>query len=265
MDYRNKTVWLTGASSGIGLALAQQLAERGARLVLSARSEAALIALREQLQGGVERHWVEPLDLADPEGLLVKGEGILQRVGAVDVLINNGGVSQRSRFIDTDFSVYRRLMEVNYLGSVALTKLVLPAMVARGEGAIVAVSSVAGLVGSQLRSGYSGSKFAVVGFMDCLRAETAKQGIHCLTVCPGSINTAIAMNALTADGSPQQRDDEGNLNGLSAEACAAQIIRALDRRRDQVVIGRGLSGLAPTIKRLFPSLYNRLSARIEYR
>ena len=265
MDYRDKTVWITGASSGIGLELARQLASRGARLVLSARSEATLSELRDSLPGGAEQHWVEPLDLADPEALLPQGEAILQRVGPVDVLINNGGVSQRSRFIDTDFSVYRRLMEVNYLGSVALTKVVLQGMISRGRGSIVAVSSVAGLVGSQLRSGYSGSKFAVVGFMDCLRAETAKQGIHCLTVCPGSINTAIAINALTADGSAQQRDDEGNLNGLSAEDCARQIVRAMDKGRDQVVIGRGLSGLAPTIKRLLPSLYNRLSARIEYR
>ncbi|WP_373087943.1 SDR family oxidoreductase [Zhongshania sp.] len=265
MDIDSKTIWVTGASSGIGMALCKQLAQRGARLVLSARRKETLAELAESLPGGIDRHWVVPLDLADADSLINMVQTQLGAIGPVHILINNGGISQRSLFVDTDLAVYRQLMEVNYLGTVAMTKAVLPAMIAQHEGMIVSISSVAGKVGSKLRTGYSGSKYAVVGFMDCLRAETAQHGIYCLTVCPGSIKTNIAVNALNGNGEAQNKDDESIINGMPVEQCAQEIIHAMIKDRDEIIIGKGISALAPTIKRFFPRLFNRISAGMEYR
>ena len=265
MKIDNKTIWVTGASSGIGMELCRQLAQHGARLVLSARREDALNTLVDSLPGGRNRHWVVPLDLADADNLLGTVERELAKIGPVHILINNGGISQRSLFIDTDLAVYRQLMEVNYLGSVAMTKALLPSMLERRDGMIVSISSVAGKIGSKLRTGYSGSKYAVVGFMDCLRAETAQHGIKCLTVCPGSIKTNIAINALDGSGAPQNKNDESIINGMPVETCAHAIIKAIIKDRDEIIVGKGISALAPTIKRFFPGLFNRLSARMEYR
>lgn len=264
MNFEDKVVWITGASSGIGQELTKQLAERGARIVLSSRRADVLEKIRVELPGGKDRHWITPLDLADADALLAKAQSLLAEFGRIDILINNGGISQRSMFLETDFSVYRRLMEVNYLGMVALTKVVLPGMVQRKSGSVVSISSVAGKIGSKLRTGYSGSKYAVVGFMDCLRAETRQYGIHCLTVCPGFIKTNIALNALNAEGKPQQRRHESIENGMNVEACCNKIIKAIEQRKDEVIVGKGISALAPTIKRFFPTLFNYLSARSEY-
>jgi dehydrogenase/reductase SDR family member 7B len=263
--FENKIIWITGASSGIGLELSKQLAARGARIVLSARRKDVLEDVAASLPGGLERHWVAPLDLAEIDNIAAVVKQYQQSIGPVDILINNGGISQRSLLLETELDVYRRLMDVNYLSTVAMTKALLPDMVKRGEGAIVCVSSVAGKIGSKLRTGYSGAKFAVVGFMDCLRAETAAQGIKCITVCPGSIKTNIAVNALTGSGEAQQSDDESIINGMPVEDCVREIIKAIEKGRDEVVVGKGISALGPTIKRFFPGLYNRLAAKMEYR
>lgn len=264
MKLDNKTVWITGASSGIGLELARQLAARGARIVLSARRKAVLEEIAESLPGGLERHWVVPLDLADYENLAAEVQGQLAAIGPVDVLVNNGGISQRSLFVDTELEVYRHLMEVNYLGTVAMTKALLPSLL-ESRGMVVSVSSVAGKIGSKLRTGYSGAKFAVVGFMDCLRAELAAEGVKCLTVCPGSIRTNIAINALNAQGQAQQTNDESIINGMDVTSCVSQLIKAMEKEREEVVIGKGISAMGPRIKRFFPSLYSKLAAKMEYR
>ncbi len=265
MKIENKTIWITGASSGIGLELCRQLAAKGARVVLSARRREILENIAAELPGGRERHWVVPLDLADVDKLIPAVQAVLTDIGPVDILVNNGGISQRAYFLETDLEVYRQLMEVNYLGTVAMTKALLPAMVDRRSGMIVSISSVAGKMGSKLRTGYSGSKFAVVGFMDCLRAETASKGIECLTVCPGSINTNIALNALNGSGQAQQKNDDSIINGMAVEDCVTDIIKAMEKGKDEIVVGRGVSAWGPTIKRFFPAYFNRLSARMEYR
>ncbi|WP_341501222.1 SDR family oxidoreductase [Gallaecimonas sp. GXIMD4217] len=253
-----KRIWLTGATSGIGLALAEQLAAQGATLVLSARREPELRALAERLPG---EHLVVPLDLNDTLHLGALVAPVLNKLGGLDILINNAGVSQRSLAQDTDMAVYRQVMEVNYFAVVALTKAVLPAMLAQGAGTIVAVSSVAGKVGSKLRSGYSGAKFAVLGFMDCLRAEVSGQGIQVLSICPGFVATDIARNALTGDGRRQGRSDEVIDRGINPHDCAARIIGAIEAGEDEVVIARGLPRLAVTLKAWLPSLVRRLAAR----
>lgn len=217
MNFNNKTVWITGASSGIGKELAIQFAQLGAQVILSARNVEKLQQLSNELAG--TQHKVIPLDLSQPEQVLEYVTKNINDIGKVDILINNGGVSQRSLFLENDFSVYRQLMEVNYFGLVALTKAVLPSMVKNGGGSVVSISSVAGKVGSQFRTGYSGSKYAVVGFMDCLRAEVANKNIHCLTICPGSIKTAIAHNSLNEHGVAQNKAEHSIENGMGCHAC----------------------------------------------
>lgn len=252
-----KTVWITGASSGIGLALAHSLAARDAKLILSARSEDKLKQLASELPG---EHQVLALDLMKPEEAVQQAQSMLGDQ-PIDVLINNAGVSQRSLAMETDLQVYRDLMEINYFSVIALTRSVLPGMVSRGSGQIVTVSSVAGKVGAKQRSGYSGAKFGVIGFMDCLRAEMADKGVQCLTVCPGFVNTQVAQNALRGDGTKMNQDDPDITGGISAEQCAEAIVTAMEQGKDEVVIGKGLSKLAPTLKRFFPGLVRRIVAK----
>lgn len=258
---QGKTAWVTGASSGIGRELSRQLAQSGARLILSARREAVLHQVRSQLPALALPHLVAPLDLADADRVFARGTEILAQAGPVDILINAAGIAQRAFVTDGELGAYRKLMEVNYFGAIALTKVVLPAMLERGSGSLVAISSVAGKVGSKRRSGYSGSKFAIIGFMDCLRAETAAAGLHCLTVCPGFVQTDIARNALGPDGLPQQHTEPEIEQGMPVEVCCRQIMRALELGKDEIVIGRGISSWAPFLRRFFPSLFNWGAAR----
>ncbi|QZN90079.1 SDR family oxidoreductase [Idiomarina abyssalis] len=254
----NKTVWLTGASSGIGLALARQLANQGARLILTSRREQQLEELRQSLPNS-EQHQVLALDLSQPEKAKETASAALRNT-PVDILINNAGVSQRSPAMETDLTVYRTLMEVDYFSVVALNQVVLADMVKRRNGHIVTVSSVAGKVGTKLRSGYSGAKFAVIGYMDCLRAEMAEHNVRCTTVLPGFVRTQIAHNALTGDGSLRGKEDQDNASGISPEQCAADIIRAIESNKAEVISGKGMSKVAPLLQRFFPGLLRKMLA-----
>lgn len=257
--FQGKTVWLTGASSGIGLAMAQQLAEAGAHLILTSRRHDALEQVRQSL-AHPERHQVLALDLSQPEqAALMAKDALGDQI--IDILINNAGVSQRSLILETDMSVYRQLMEIDYFGVITLTKLVLPRMVERRAGQIVTVSSVAGKVGTKLRSGYNGAKFGVIGFMDSLRAEMAQYGLTVTSILPGFINTQVAHNSLTGDGTALGHEDPDNAGGISAEECARKSLEAIAKQKAEVVVGSGLSKLAPFLQRFFPGLVRRMIAK----
>lgn len=260
MGAGDEVVWVTGASSGIGEALARELAGRGCRLVLSSRREGRLREVRDSLPEPA-RHRVQPLDLGRPEELAEAARPVLDHFGRVDVLVHNGGISQRSRAEDTALEVDRRVMEVDYFGAVALTKAVLPSMLERGAGRIVVVSSLVGHIGTPLRSGYAAAKHALHGFFDSLRAEVHDRGVRVTLVCPGFIRTPLPIHALTADGTPQGSMDRAQLEGMSAEECARRIARALDRGKDEVLIG-GKETLAVHLHRLAPALYRRLIRRV---
>ena len=257
--FSGKTVWLTGASSGIGLAMAQQLAAAGAHLILTSRRAEVLEQVRSEL-AHPEHHKVLALDLSQPEAAAEQAHAALGDQ-VIDILINNAGVSQRSMILDTDLRVYRQLMEIDYFGVVALTKLVLPRMVARRSGQIVTVSSVAGKVGTKLRSGYNGAKFAVLGFMDALRAEMTEHGLVVTSILPGFINTAIAHNSLSGDGSALGKEDPDNAGGISAEECARRSLQAIAKGKAEVVVGSGMSKLAPLLQRISPSFVRRMVAK----
>ncbi|MGQ4275585.1 SDR family oxidoreductase [Pseudidiomarina sp. E22-M8] len=257
--FQGKTVWLTGASSGIGLAMAQQLAAAGAHLILTSRRAEVLEQVRADL-AHPERHKVLALDLSQPENAAEQAQTALGDQ-VIDILINNAGVSQRSLILDTDMQVYRQLMEIDYFGVIALTKLVLPRMVERHSGQIVTVSSVAGKVGTKLRSGYNGAKFGVIGFMDSLRAEMREHGLVVTSILPGFINTQVAHNSLTGDGSALGHEDPDNAGGISAEECARRSLQAIAAQKAEVVVGSGLSKLAPFLQRFAPGLVRRMVAK----
>jgi dehydrogenase/reductase SDR family member 7B len=254
-SYQDKVVWITGASSGIGAALAGAFAARGATLVLSARCRDRLDAARTACVHA-ERHRVLPLDLTESAAITTAADSVLRQQGRVDVLVNNGGLTQRSLAKDTRLEVDRCIMETNYFGAVALTKAVLPFMLDRRSGDIVVVSSLVGHFSTPLRSAYAASKHALHGFFDALRAEVYTDGLHVMLVCPGFIRTDISLRALTADGTPQGSMDAGQATGLAPEECAAQILAGLDRDKDEIVIG-GRETRYLLLHRFFPGLFRR--------
>jgi len=264
-ELKNKVIWLTGASSGIGEALAYELARRGARLILSARRREELERVRSNGAATARQNiHILPLDLTQSDTLETATENAIKIFGHVDILINNGGISQRSFVQETTFEVYRRLMEVNFFGAVALTKYILPHFVSRKQGHFVTMSSVAGKFGTPYRSGYAASKHALHGFFDALRAEHWKDNISVTMLCPGVINTPITYSALTGDGTPLNKMDKLQEQGRSAEWCASKIADAIEKKKEEVYIG-GKETLLVYIKRFFPSLFSRIIRKVTVR
>lgn len=255
--FQNKVVWITGASAGIGAALVRAFAAEGAKLVLSARRQAELEKVAADTGLGAERYLVLPLDLMEQESFAEKVKAVTDRFGTIDLLVHNAGISQRSLARDTEMEVYRRLMEVNYLGTVALTQAVLPGMLKTGKGQFAVVSSLVGKFGTPMRSGYAASKHALHGFFDTLRAETWRDGISVTIVCPGFIRTDVSINALTADGSPQNSMDNSTNNGMDPDKFARKMLKAVARKKEEAWIG-GMEVRAVYLKRFFPALFSKL-------
>lgn len=256
MKVSDRVIWVTGASSGIGEALALLLVERGAKVVVTARRAERLEAVR----GAASRPEAVAVvagDLEDAAGWESLAQRAIAAFGHLDGVIHCAGISQRAFAADTDPAVDRRLMEVNYFAVIALTKAVLPHLLARGHGHITAVSSIAGKTGVALRSGYAGSKHALHGFFDALRAELAGTGVEVLVACPGFVNTDLATVALSGDGSPHGKRDETNAKGLSPRECAEGIVRAIERGDLEAYIG-GREVLGVYLKRFAPRVLERV-------
>jgi short-subunit dehydrogenase len=257
MRFKEKIVWITGASSGIGEALAYAFSREGAKLVLSARREDELRRVRAGCAGGHGDHLILPLDLTRFDELPEKAQQALAHFGRVDILVNNGGVSQRSLAKDTKFEVDQALININYLGAVRLTKALLPSMLERRAGHLVVVSSLVGHVGTPLRSAYAASKHALHGFFNSLRAEVWRENIKVTLVCPGYIRTDVSINAFAGDGSKFNQMDKNQEQGMSPEECAARVLDAVAREKEEVLIG-GKEKLAVHLKRLWPSRLSKL-------
>jgi short-subunit dehydrogenase len=206
---------------------------------------------------------VLPLDLADAASLKAKAREAEQLFGQVDILINNGGISQRDKVMHTAMDVDRRIMEVNYFGAIALSKYVLPAMVARQSGQHVVISSAVGIISTPLRAGYSASKHALHGWYDALRAEHHDDNIAVTLVCPGYVNTRISYNALMGDGSEQNQLDDAQANGLTPEYFAKKAVRAILAKKEEVYIGGFLELLGIYTKRFFPGVYSTMVRKIK--
>ena len=249
-ELQDKVVWITGASSGIGEALALLAAEQGAKLVLSARRLSELERVKAACLNP-DHVAVLPLDLTDfdAEAAARKANSFF---GPVDVLVNNAGISQRGTVLDTSMEVYRRILELDFFACVALTKAVLPGMVARKHGNIVVISSVVGYVGTPLRSGYAAAKHALHGFYDAARAELWRTGVQFTVVCPGFIKTNVSLNAITGDGGLHGKIDPGQVTGMDAKVCARRIWSAVAAGKEEVVIGREKAFVL--LKRWLPGL-----------
>lgn len=256
--FKNKRVWITGASSGIGRELAIEISKRGGICILSARSEDKLHETNELTQNK-EANIVLPLDVTDKSAVDAVYSSLIQS-GPIDILINNAGVSQRSATEFTDLSVYRSLMEVNYFAVVNLTKKVLPDMLESKKGSIVTISSIAGKVGPPYRSGYAASKHALHGFFESLRSEVSHRGLHIIVVCPGYINTPIAINALNGQGEKYNKRDHENANGLDPNDLAQRIVKAIANKKNEVYFGK-FEVNAVRLKRLWPGLLTKMLHR----
>ena len=260
MRFKDSVVWVTGASSGIGAALGPQFHAEGAHVVLSARREEALRETAARCTGPGEAV-VYPLDVTDRSAVGAAAGAVIARFGRVDVLVNNAGITHRGRVAETDMSVIRRVMEVDYFGPVMLTKAVLPSMLDRGSGRIACVTSVAGKYGSPMRSGYCGAKHALHGFFDSLREEVRDRGIGVTLAVPGAIRTDVSISALMGDGSRYGRMDSFLENGITPEICAAKILDAIRAGTPETLIADGVARRNVILKRWAPWLLSRTMRR----
>tara|TARA_R110000868_G_scaffold235273_8_gene489131 strand:+ start:36204 stop:37001 length:798 start_codon:yes stop_codon:yes gene_type:complete len=256
MNYKNNIVWITGASSGIGEAFAKKFFEEGAKLILSSRRIEALEEVRNSLGGDNSNCYILPLDLADPTSLPKKAEEALAAFGTIDVLVNNGGISQRSVFAETDMETIRRLMEVNFFGSAELARVVLPTMMQKKNGHIIVTSSVAGKFGTKFRSGYAASKHALHGLFDCIRQEMYEYNVAVTMVCPGPIKTNITQNSLTADGSNFGKMGDLHKTAMDADEMVDRIWTKIKKRKEEIYVSSPKENLALLVKRISPRLLN---------
>jgi dehydrogenase/reductase SDR family member 7B len=252
MFVENRIVWITGASSGIGEALAYELHEKGARVILSARNREKLEEIASNLG---DNCFVLPLDMMDKSSFGNGIKAVLHKWGKIDILINNAGISQRSLVADTDISVVEKIMMTNYVGPASLTGLVIPHMIEENNGYCLFVSSVAGKFATPLRSSYAASKMALQGFTDSLRAEVFKHGIKVSLIVPGFVKTAISLNALEGKGNQHGKMDPNQDGGISAEKAAKIIIRGIEKEKREIYLGMvAKTRFALFLSRFFPSL-----------
>lgn len=251
--------WITGASSGIGEALSRALAARGASLILSGRNVAALESLARQCGDAL----VLPFEATDFDRVPALAERAWSWKGRVDGLINNAGVSQRSLAVETQFAVYQRMIAIDLLAPIALTQALLPRMVKAGGGRIVAISSVAGIVGAPMRSAYSAAKFGLIGYHDSVRAENEHLGIRVHVIAPGSVRTNVSRNALNADGSRRGVSDAAIDNGLPPENAAGAILAAIEAGTRELILATGMEHDIAMLRRRDPdALFDRASEMV---
>lgn len=258
MNYQGKTIWITGASSGIGEAFAKAFYKQGANLILSSRRKEALIEVKNSLGSQTKNVKIVPLDLTKSETFADKTDEALAAFGQIDVLINNGGVSQRATVLESEMETYRRLMEINYFGAVGLTKQVLPHMVERKSGHIIVTSSVAGKIGTKYRSGYAASKHAVQGFFNSLRQEMYEHHVDVTLLCPGFIKTNISKNALTGDGSKFNKMGDAHSNAMTADEMVKKVMPKINARKEEIYVTGFKEGLAIWVQRISPTLLNKI-------
>jgi len=254
-EFQNKVVWITGASSGIGEAVAKAFSASGAVVIISSRRREELERVKATSTDSDNIH-VFPLDLTDGESIKEVSNEVLSKF-KIDILFNNGGISQRSLTSETSIENDRKIFEVNYFGHVQMTKAVLPQMLARKSGHIVTISSLTGKWGFYLRSAYAASKHALHGFFDSLRMEVEDSGLQVTLITPGFIATEISMHAMDKSGKPSGEMDKNQAEGISPEECAKQILAGIAAGKDEFGVGgKELRGLF--LHRYFPRLFKKI-------
>ena len=255
MEFAGQAAWITGASSGIGAALARGLARHGARLVLSGRKLDALEAVAAACGGDC---LILPFETTDHASIEPAVATAWDWSGGIDLLINNAGISQRSLAVETAYPVYERIIAVDLLAPIELTQALLPRMAARGTGRIAMISSIAGKVGVPLRTAYCAAKFGLAGYADALRAEVAALGLQVHTIYPGSVRTDVSRNALTADGSARGTSDTAIDNGIDPDQAAAEMIAAMARGEREIIIANGAEQALGEQRRTPDALFDRI-------
>ena len=252
---KDKVVIITGASSGIGLAAARAFAHKGAKVVMAARRLDKLLEIDKELSSITEILSVKT-DVSSESDCKNLIEQAIARFGRVDILVNNAGISMRAMFKDLDLSVIKRLMDVNFWGTVYCTKYALPHILKR-HGSIVGVISIAGFKGLPARTGYSSSKFAIYGFLDTLRVEHLKDDLHVMIFAPGFTASNIREEALVSDGSRQGETPRDEASMMTADECARHLIKGIEKRKAQIVL-TPVGKLTVILNKFFPRLVDKL-------
>lgn len=262
MSIKKKTIWITGASSGIGEACAYLYARQGVNLILTAtRAERLAEVQQECIRLGAQCA-VLPFELSDLKHIDELTDNAIAAFGKIDIAFLNAGISQRSKILETDDKVDEKIMAVNFFAPVKISKRLLPEMIKQGGGTIAVTTSISGKFGFPLRSAYASSKFALYGFFETLQAEYWDQNIRVVMVCPGRVRTNISYNALEADGKRHGQMDEGQKSGISSEKAAKKIVKAIERQKPEVLVG-GKELLMVHIKRFFPGLARKMVRKIK--
>jgi short-subunit dehydrogenase len=256
MELQNKVIWITGASSGIGAALVELLHQDN-QLILSARGVEKMKRLLDNINADKDKHFILPLDLSNHQEMQGKCDEVIMKFGQIDCMVHNGGISQRAFSYDASFEVDKKVIDIDLLGTIALTKVVLPEMLKKSSGQFVVISSLAGKFGVKLRSAYCAAKHGLHGYFDSLRAECHEKGIGVTLICPGFINTDVSKNALTGTGAQSGRHDESQANGMSAAQCAKKIISAVNKGKEEQLIG-GKEIIAVYLKRFLPRVLSKV-------
>jgi len=260
--YTNKKVWLTGASSGIGEAMALQLAKQGAELILSSENKEELERVNALCISHGAKSEAILLDLSKPDEVNQITQEILSKCQKIDILILNAGISQRASTVDTSQEVHDRIMQINFHANVLITKAILSQMIKQGGGYIGVTSSISGKFGFHLRSSYAASKHALHGFFESVMLENREDKVFVTIVCPGRVKTKISVHALEADGKQHGKMDEGQAGGITPERCASKYLKAIRKRKREKLIGRK-EILMVYFKRYIPSLFYYMSKRIK--
>lgn len=263
MNFKDKVIWITGGSSGIGEHLAYALAAQGARLILSSRNEKELQRVKNNCNKNTKVLLI-PLDVTDFDTIPAAVEKAVAYFNRIDILVNNAGISQRSLIIETTLDVDQRIMTVNYFGAIAITKAMLPIFLKQGSGQIVVISSVMGKIGVPYRSAYAASKHALHGFFDSLRTEFGRQNIDVTIILPGYVRTNVTVNALTGDGSPMNTMAAETEKGMDPTYFANRAIRAIDRKKEEVMIGKR-EVYSVYVKRFLPAFFSYFTKRMDFK
>ena len=262
MQFNGKTIWITGATSGIGKAVAVELSKEKANLVLSGRNEDVLADVGTICAQNGSAVTLVPFDLGNEESIVAAWEMVKTARLKIDALYHFGGISQRSLASETPLFVDRQVFEVNYFGTIALSKLVLPHMIKNGGGHLAATSSLVGKFGFPYRSSYSASKHALHGFFESLLAENVANKIRVTMIIPGFINTNISVNAVNKEGKPHGKLDDNQAKGMSAEACARIICKGLRKEKKEILVGKK-DKIMVHIRRFLPCLYYYMASRVK--
>jgi short-subunit dehydrogenase len=262
ISLKNRLVLITGASSGIGRAIVRELALEGAKLILADRNIEDLAKIKEECLKSTSFCETIQFDLSVADEVTNAAKIILEKYGAVYLLINNGGISMRSLAVETPIEIDRKIMEIDFFSYIILTKALLPAMIEKGEGCIAATSSLSGKFGFHLRSSYAAAKHAIQGYFETLRMELKQHGISVTIAYPGSINTNISVNAIEKDGKAHGVMDPAQAKGMSAENCAKHYLNAIRKGKPEVMIG-GKEIIMFHLKRFFPKIFFKVIGKVK--